>query len=374
MRVAYLLFDPGIPVGGTKGASVHVAEFLAAVVALGHEVHLVATNVVGEVPAGAVLHHIALKGLSKSEASKLAAAREFAGAALEVLAAIRPDLICERLSLFFDSGGALAKAVGARRVLEINAPIVRERLDNFGLEMKDEAIAAERGAIADSDAVVVSQVLASYARENGARSVRVVANGVDPSRFDCAKRAPMASVSSNVPVVGFVGSLKPWHGVENLVLASALLVSWGMTHRLLIIGDGPQSSRIAEVVSQLGAPEHIELVGAVPMAQIPEHLASMDIGVAPYRPSSDFYFSPLKVLEYMAAGLAVVATDAPSIRSLVADTGVLVKDPTPTSLAAAIGELLVQSDLRTRMGVAARDRIERRFAWITVAKSILRAP
>ncbi len=373
MKIAYLLFDPGIPVGGTKGASIHVTEFISAAVALGHQVHLVASNVVGEVPEGAILHRVELKGISKSEKSKLSASREFESAAFSILDEIRPNLIYERLSLFFGSGPELARSVGARRILEINAPIAKERADHFGLELVQEAHQAERQAISGSFVVVVSEALRDYASNFGAASVHVQPNGVDLERFVASDLKPKSPLRRSIPTVGFVGSLKPWHGVENLILASRVLEFRGVDHRLMVVGDGPLFGSLREMVADQGAQGRVEFTGAVPMAGVPGYLAEMDIGVAPYLRSENFYFSPLKVLEYMAAGLAIVATDTPSIREMVDGSALLVGDPDPMVLADAIEGLLANPERLAQLGAMARRRVERCFGWQRVVESILSA-
>lgn len=373
MKIAYLLFDPGIPVGGTKGASIHVTEFVSAAVALGHQVHLIASNVVGEVPEGAILHRVELTGISKSEKSKLRASREFERAASLILAEIRPHLVYERLSLFFGAGPALARSVGARRILEINAPIATERADHFGLELVEEAHQAERQAISGSFVVVVSEALRAYAANFGAASVHVQPNGVAVERFVVSGHSPGDPLGRLIPTIGFVGSLKPWHGVENLISASRELESRGVDHRLMIVGDGPLLGSLREMVADQGAQARVEFTGAVAMARVPSYLAKMDIGVAPYLPSANFYFSPLKVLEYMAAGLAIVATDTPSIRAMVDDSAVLVGEPDPSALADAIEGLIANPKRHAQLGGLARRRVERCFGWQQVVESILSA-
>ena len=159
MRIAYVLFDPGIPIGGTKGASIHVREFCNSVANQGHEVHLLASNVVGDVPAGVTIHRIELNLTSKSDNGKIAAAGIYCEATRKILAQIKPDLIYERLSMFFPYGKLLADELGVQRLLEINAPIVDERITHFGVSEIDRAYRAERDAISGSDVIVVSDAL-----------------------------------------------------------------------------------------------------------------------------------------------------------------------------------------------------------------------
>lgn len=116
------------------------------------------------------------------------------------------------------------------------------------------------------------------------------------------------------------------------------------------------------------------MAGAVPHQEIPHWLDRADVGVAPYPELDDFYFSPLKVVEYMAAGLPVVASSVGQLRSLVQDgkTGLLVRPGDAESLASALVRLAEDRKLRLRMGRRARERAERRHDWSRVTDRIER--
>lgn len=383
MRIAYLLFDPGIPVGGTKGASIHVSEFCRAARDLGHEVHLIATRVVGDGVPGVILHHIELPYIKASDSSKLQAANEFSGRAFDVLREIKPDLIYERLSLFFGDGHQLAIQLGIQRLLEVNAPIVDERIEHFNLELIDEARVKEADAIYGADVIAVSESLSAYLGINGAKTISVFPNGVDTERFESVikfrydKKTMSLKVASDPkgpsdpPTIGFVGSLKAWHGVDNLILASNLLFERGIFHRLLIVGDGPEMASLKQLSERSKAQSRIHFVGALDMREIPSYLSSMDIGVAPYLLRADFYFSPLKVLEYMASSIAVIATRTPSIEAIVGDDALLLSDPSPEAIANAIATLIDDPTRRMELGKRARDRVETSFTWNQMVRSIL---
>src|SRR5207247_4648954 len=108
--------------------------------------------------------------------------------------------------------------------------------------------------------------------------------------------------------VGFVGSMKPWHGLEVLVEAFARLHGRGRDARLLIVGDGPARAAVCVELSARGLTGVVHCTGAVAPHEVPGLVTSAEVAVAPYPDASRFYFSPLKVYEYMAAGRAVVAS------------------------------------------------------------------
>ena len=381
--VAYLLPDPGIPVGGTKGASVHVESLCAAMARAGTYVVLYAANVVGPLRApGSDTVRVVPLDVGKvhsgpgGDRSRVAAAASFFEQVGRHLDGRRPDWVHERLSLFAGGGSAVCAARGLSRVVEINAPVSSERLRHFGLELVAEAERAERDALREARVLAVSQPLAEWALAGGASEALVVPNGADTDGLDPALWASRRGgirrrlgLAGRV-VVGFAGSLKPWHGIEVLFDAVAR-ASRRHPLGLLVVGDGPGRSAAELAVRALPASVTPVLTGSVPFSEIPRYLAAMDISVAPYLPAEDFYFSPLKVAEAMAAGLAVVASDFPPIRELLGSTGVLVAPGNADSLASAIESLVLDSTSRAHLGTSARIRAVRHLGWTAVAARAL---
>jgi glycosyltransferase involved in cell wall biosynthesis len=166
----------------------------------------------------------------------------------------------------------------------------------------------------------------------------------------------------------FAGAFRSWHGVVHLAAALARLHAAG-DHRFgaLFVGDGPERAAVERVAR--GVPG-IAFTGAVPHADLPKMLASADIGVAPFDPTRHrplqlgFYWSPLKLFEYMAVGLPVVAPALPRLTRLVTHNreGLLYDPRDPRALDGAI-QTLADDRLRRRMGEEARARVVRDFSW-----------
>jgi glycosyltransferase involved in cell wall biosynthesis len=99
----------------------------------------------------------------------------------------------------------------------------------------------------------------------------------------------------------------------------------------------------------------------------------MDVAVAPYPPQAEFYFSPLKVYEYMAAGLPVVASRIGQIEEAIRDgvDGVLCPPGDPEAFAAALLRLADDPLLRARLGRAARESVVAERTWSAVAGLII---
>jgi glycosyltransferase involved in cell wall biosynthesis len=132
---------------------------------------------------------------------------------------------------------------------------------------------------------------------------------------------------------------------------------------------------VEEHLAAVGVANAAELTGAVMPDAVPALLARMDVAVAPYPLLPDFYFSPLKVLEAMAAGLPVVAARVGDLDRLVADgrTGRLVTPGDPAALAGALHALAERPDERERLGAAARRTVLAAHTWDAAIGRILSA-
>jgi len=369
MRIAYVSVDPGIPVFGTKGASVHVQEVVRDLLARGHEVEVFATRIGSDVPvdlADLAVHHVRVAKTDDAAARERAQAEASASIAAKVTA-WEPDLVYERYSLFSTVLADVVAATAAVGVLEVNAPLVEEQARHRDLVDADAAWAAlARQVAAASATVCVSDLVRDWVRAHTtAGRVHTVPNGVSTTRI-----RPAAEAAGD-PVVTFVGTLKPWHGVDVLVDALARArAPW----RLRVIGDGPQGEALTEQARALGV--EVDFRGAVVPAEIPDHLAGSAIGVAPYPATAaetDQYFSPLKIYEYLAAGLPVVASRVGQVPAIVRDgvTGLLVAPSDPDALAAALDTLARDEVTRRTMGHAARAEAEAHHSWTGVVDRIL---
>jgi glycosyltransferase involved in cell wall biosynthesis len=376
MRVMYLNADPGIPVLGHKGASVHVRAVASALCARGAEVIVAAPRIAaeGDVLDASVLLAPISPVLPKSLADTAAVRAAMDAQTAEVLALVRDhevDAIHERFSLFSDAGVRAAAAARIPHTLEVNAPL-REEAERFRvLPHPALAAAVERVVLAaTSQVLVVSQALVPHAVAAGADPARVTVlpNGV-------AVDVPTAGEAAHEPgtfTVGFAGSLKPWHGVEILLEAIDMAAAAAPGLRLEVVGHGP----LADLVEQTGpAGGRLRYLGALPHRRTLEHVAGWDAGVAPYLPMEDFYFSPLKVLEYMAVGVCPVTSALGELPDLLGDgaRGVLVEPGDAGALSRALVGLASDPAGARRMGAAARAHVLAHRGWAHHATRILQA-
>jgi glycosyltransferase involved in cell wall biosynthesis len=374
MRIAYVCTDPGVPAFGRKGSSVHVQEMLRAFLRRGARVTLISPRLDDPAPSdldGVRLHRLPACDGRNGEA-RAAWALATNSAVLDGLEACGPfDLIYERHALFAHAAMEFAAARRIYSVLELNAPLIDEQTRHRSLACRHEAAASAQRAFAAAGLVAaVSPSVADYATGYGADRARVavVANAVDPARFP-SRHAPEGPFT-----VGFLGTLKPWHDVETLIESFGRLRAGAVPEaRLLIVGDGPERKALAAQLHRLGLGDAAHFSGAVPAAEVPAWLARMHVAVAPYRGDQPFYFSPLKLYEYMGAGLAVIASRVGHLGDVVAQhrTGVLVPPQNPVALCDALARLAGDADLRARLGAAARAHVLAHHTWDRVAARLL---
>lgn len=386
MRIAYISADPGVPVFGRKGCSIHAQEVLRSLVKRGVDVDLFATSCDGDRPPG--LKAVNLQSLPPSPRGDQAAREQLSLAANEDLRAALAkgsadrmgaagfDMIYERYSLWSYAGMEFARATATPGLLEVNAPLIEEQAEHRGLIDRASAErVAERAFSAATALIAVSEGVASYLEVFPAArgKVHVIGNGVDPARFPEKLKATLPSPAGTV-TVGFIGTLKAWHGLSILVEAFAQLHSLRPNVRLLVVGDGPERGKIEADLSARKLLGAVHFTGAVAASDVPGLLASMDVAVAPYPELANFYFSPLKVYEYMAGGLPVVASRIGQLEELIQHevTGILVKPGDSGELANALIQLHDNPDFRKELGRAAREVVFHDHSWDQVVERSVR--
>ena len=444
-RIAYICADPGVPVFGCKGASVHVQEVIRAMHRLGATVELFAARIGGDVPND--LRHLRVHQLPTPPKGELAERERALLAANDAMTTALSgaghfDLIYERYSLWSFAAVEFARARGVRSVLEVNAPLIDEQAAHRGLSDREAAEAVARRAF-DAASVIgcVSEGVAQWVRSRfdnelaltpalaprrgGATSeigittsssanqtpkgaaisgpsscdvlahplpgeragvravhspsanlsakVHVVPNAVNPHRFG-PKVTAHQPPSADAFVVGFVGTLKPWHGLPVLADAFIQLHRLNPAARLLIVGDGPEREALSSSLAAHGLTDAVHFTGAVTPEEIPGWLASMHVAVAPYPALDNFYFSPLKLFEYLAAGLPTVASRIGQVMELLreGETGLLVTPGDATSLCSTLARLRADASLRAQLGANGRAYVERHHTWDAAVARLLK--
>lgn len=394
MRIAYVCADRGVNPAGAGGSSTHVRELVRSLVQRGHDVTVFLSAAEGAADVlpcpvvdlqadaeTAVLHariqkaaHVLGDGSRAPREAQALLLNQSLAAGLESLSPA-PDVVYERQALWSVAGLQFARRRGIPHLLEVNAPLVEQQRDYRELELVAAATGIEDTLLERSDRILVtSPALVGHARAHGAsrRSVRVVPCGVPASLLAAQPRAGAGHDPSRF-VIGFLGSLKPWHGLDVLVRAFRKLRPADSGYRLLVVGDGPLREEVEGKLHEHRLDAFAELTGNVDARGVAAALARMDVGVAPYPDLVSFYFSPLKLWEYAGAGVPIVASDTGDVASVFPHRSAALLHPpgSASKLAAQITKLRDDPALASRLARRAR-QIARGYTWDRIAARVER--
>jgi glycosyltransferase involved in cell wall biosynthesis len=376
MRILYCAIDQQVP--GTKGGSVHVTAVAEGLAALGHDVHALVSPGDSPMPSRDGVQWIAMEPPLGS--SKLRWMRR--GQVREIAARIRPDVIMERYYNFGGEGILNARALGGLAVLEVNAPVIDHPGSTKALV--DRALVVRpmerrREKICAAADLIVTPSAAILPPDTPRGKIVELEWGADTDGFHPGATGPLPFTRPPGLLAVFAGAFRNWHGAVNLAAALKLLHERGRKEiGGLFIGDGPELARVKGEAAGL---QNMIFTGALPHDRMPACLAAADVGVAPFDLTAHkplalgFYWSPLKIFEYMAAGLPVVAPAADRIPRLVEGgvEGLLYQPASAVAGLAYALERLTDSGLRQRMGAAARARAVRDYSWRAHCEALERA-
>jgi len=183
---------------------------------------------------------------------------------------------------------------------------------------------------------IVSSALKAIICEKGVSPNRIVVIPFGVRIDDFADRQPRLREES-LQII-FIGSFYPWHGIELLLKAFSVAQARVPCLRLCLVGDGIVHSASQKETRTLGIEHSVHFTGWLPRDRMIEHLNQSDIAVAPYLKLEPFYFAPVKILDYMAAGLAIVASEQGQICEMLEHrrNGLLVSPGNVSALANAL--------------------------------------
>lgn len=185
---------------------------------------------------------------------------------------------------------------------------------------------------------------------NTARSAAAAVSAEEVARM---RRA--WGIDDGTVVAGWTGSFRSFHDLDFLVESLAAVEAPPGRWTLVLVGDGRDRGRIEAQVARRGLP--VRCVGAVPFEAMPVALAAMDLAVLPLRSARRFHYSPVKLREYAAAGLPIVAPDVDDSRRLLGDEPELLYRPGDgTVLAAQVSALVADAEMRFRLSKLVRAR------------------
>jgi glycosyltransferase involved in cell wall biosynthesis len=293
----------------------------------------------------------------------------------------RPALIYQRAGGLNLAGLTLSRLLQAPLILEYNSSDAQRarlwgerRYRLAGLLEQVERVGVERADVVSAISEVLAGELAARLPSSRGRLV-VNPNGVDPAKFHPAVDGRAVRSRLEIPngrvVLGFSGTFMPYQGLRVLAHALMELAASGRLQGLhvLLLGAGGARSELEPALADPEIRSRVSMPGAVPFAEIEMYLAACDILISPHAlpeiPGLQFYWSPIKVFEYMAMGRAIVASRLGQIAEILEHEvdALLVPAGEPKALADAIDRLAADPELRRRLGAAARRKVVERFTW-----------
>ncbi len=222
--------------------------------------------------------------------------------------------------------------------------------------------------------VVVSEELKGYLIEYyglAADRITVAPNGVDVALFDPANYSskPISAAEAfDRFVVGFVGSFRPWHGVDLIIEIASIVVRSIPDVTFLIVGDGADRSKYEEMVSAANLSNNFRFVGFVSHDAVPQYLAQMNVVLAPFPKASyekGFYGSALKLFEYMAMEKAIIVPPLGQNSQVISHgvSGFLIESEDTQKIASTIVVLANDDALCRSLGKNAREEVLRNYTW-----------
>lgn len=363
MRILYVASDQQVP--GATGGSVHVLEVARGLAARGHEVHAVIGAGGGgarrEEAGGVVWHRVSWRPPHR-------VFRFRARRAVEAIAdAVAPAVVMERYYNFGGEGIAAAARRGIPSLLEVNSPVVdhpRSLKAALDAALLVRPMRRYRESLCARAAALVSpipEIVPAFARAK----TETVTWGANVDAFSPARRSAAVRRRLGVPdgatLVVFTGSFRPWHGVHVLEAAARRLRD--RSDLYFVLAGGPEAGD--------GDGYRGRRLGRLPYDEMPALVASADVGVAPYDTARlgqlalGFYWSPLKIFEYMACGLPTITIPKAPLTEIVREDreGLHAREGDPAALAEAVVALAGDPARRARLGESARARVVERYSW-----------
>ena len=367
------------------GQAVHIEEMIEALRAQGHTVRVVAPGM-GQTAQGQGAMGGEVGWVSRLKAALPKVVYELLELAYTLVAYRRlvavandfkPDFIYERYNLFLLSGALLRRTLGIPLLLEVNAPLVDERLKHSGgLGLVRLARWAEGTAWRSADFVLpVTHVLAQQVAAYGVAAQRIVVipNGINEAHFVSAPAPDEAKARLGLQgtlVLGFTGFVRDWHGVDRVVRWLATPQAPSNCH-LLVVGDGPVRGALEQLAASLGLSQRVAFTGVIDRHRVPEHVAAFDVAL---QPAVTAYASPLKLMEYLVLGKAVIAPREPNLLEVLTDgdNALLFDDREAGSFEAALTRLCSDSALRAQLAAGSRATIHRQnLTWLGNANRVV---
>jgi len=385
MKILYFSPHPNLGLNINSGPGTHMREVIAGFRDARHEVQTLIMG--GEEPTDTNSLKQQRRGFKQWlkplvpaylwQSMKDSRLIKFDGHAKEILlnkvVEFEPDLIYERGYYLMTSGVQVAQATGTAHFLEMNAPYPEEKISMEGKSVFDRtALEREKYQVQSTDhLVVVSSALKQYYIDRCGipeNKVLVTPNAIDPKKIpEKSSQIKQELFGSDKPlVVGFVGSIFPYHGVDLLIRAFA---KWDFEgSKLLIVGDGAILDELKELCQSLEISKRVVFTGSLAHEDAIAHIQAMDITVMA---KSNWYGSPVKIFEYGALGKVVIAPNNAPVKDVMEDGvhGLLIDGE--DELLRAFKKLESNNKLRNRLSRNWKEEVLSEHTWSNITQMIL---
>jgi glycosyltransferase involved in cell wall biosynthesis len=291
----------------------------------------------------------------------------------------KPDLIYERSEYLQDSGAKLASSLGIQYFLEVNAPFVEEMHAFEGYSLYHPlAHKIERYKLEKADKVfVVSTSLADFLVKQyqcNAEKIFVQPNCINPAKIsvesDKIKQIRTKFSIGEKKVIGFVGSMFPYHGVDLLISAFADVHQTHPESILIVVGDGSILKQLKEQAVNLGIYNDVIFTGKIPHKEVFNYISAMDICIMA---RSNWYGSPVKLFEYGLMKKPIIAPDTMPVRDVMehGQDALIIKDDVQ-SLKLALEQLLIDTTLSNQLADNFYQKVMAAYQWKHAANNIIK--
>ncbi len=379
MKILYLCADPGVPIFGRKGCSTHVRENCFALQAIGHDVKVVCSNAEGDDTDRGKLNVIQVPPLRSHKLGfdlrHVLTDRRIMKTVNRLLKTWTPDAIYERYSLYSLTGTRLARELSIPHLLESNAFMTVEQKDR--IRILSWARRRERRIFRDArHVVVVSDPLFKETAElrGGDSEITRMPMAVNLEHF--SPQPEDREIRSRYGwdgkfVLGYIGTLTGWHGINLLYGLAEKLRTKGMRDFVIMLvgGDEKRLASHRQKVAERGLSDIIHFLGAVPYQEVPHYIRAMDLALVP---DTTYWSSPAKLFEYQGCAVPVLAPRYPAIeRAMTHEVeGLLFEAQNIEDMADKVMGWKDNREGLKQMGGRGRQRAETKHSWIAQAHAI----
>jgi glycosyltransferase involved in cell wall biosynthesis len=290
-----------------------------------------------------------------------------------------PDLLYERSEYLQDSGAKMASKYNIRYFLEVNAPFVEEMRHFEGYSLyENKAHKIEKYKLDTASKIFsVSSALSNFlVKQYNCKPEKIILqpNCINLDKLDEKLQDPALLKKKlgihGEKVIGFVGSIFPYHGVDILISAFAQVHRSKPDIKLLIVGDGSILNDLKRQVATAGIDNYVVFAGKIPHKDVFSYIALMDICVMA---KSNWYGSPVKIFEYGLMKKPIIAPDTSPVKDvMIHNESGLITGNSESDLVEAIHQYLEQPAFAETCAMNFHQRVVQEFTWQKAADRIIK--